>query len=154
MVRFLLAWAGISLLGAAPLMTLAEHGTPKSSSQLQTQLQESPLVPHMKALNGGQRSLKKLIADPAATETALLEQLTAMEDAAHALLTLAPPSPEKPVEGDRRVWVNEYKKTLVEVYVLVLDLNNAAVRRDAEALASGYEKLAALKKLGHEQFRD
>lgn len=146
-------WIAATALAAAPLAVAATTLSSPTSSPGWGQ-DEGPLLPHMKALNGGQRALKRLIVDPQTNERALLDQISAMQGAALAILTLPPPEPKPEVKADARLWSNAFRRSMADVYVLLLELERATLEGDVAALATGYERLGALKKSGHEAFRD
>lgn len=113
----------------------------------------TPLQEAMGVLQGNQRKLRKLVADPAANKEALTGALVAMEGA--CLTAIAnPPTPRDPVAGDElAAWVVRYKILMTSTLDSVLQMQAATLQGDAEALGAAYSTLNQKKKLGHDSFQ-
>ncbi len=132
----------------APRLNSARPVEADAHDQEPTALQQA-----MDTLKGGQRALKKLIADPAENQVALMNTLGEMEHAALAALSERPPATEERPEADA-LWLVGYKRQIATLLQTVLTLEDAALRADADALADAYTQLGEVKKTGHERFRD
>ena len=116
--------------------------------------EDTPLQEAMQVLKGGQRSVKKLIKDPAANEAELLTTLASMESAILTALAEDAPHPDGMSGKDLALFNVGYKGGMVTLFQHVLALEEAALNQDADALKTAYDELSLQKKSGHEHFRD
>ena len=108
----------------------------------------------MKTFKTGQRSLKKLIKDPAANEQALLEVLASMEAGALIAIGEEPPPPEGLAGVDLELFRVGFKGQIATLLQQILALQAAALRQDGAALQVAYDALSSAKKAGHQTYRD
>lgn len=142
----------ICLLAAPP--AVAPQPNPVSPLEADAQDQEpTTLQRSMETLKGGQRALKKLIAEPAENRAELMKTLGAMEGAALDALRERPPAMGERPEADA-LWLVGYKRQMATLLQTVLTLEDATLRADAEALAAAYAQLSEVKRAGHEGYRD
>ncbi len=113
----------------------------------------TPLQEAMGVLQGNQRKLRKLVADPAANKEALIGALGAMESA--CLTSIAnPPTPRDPAARDEQAaWMVRYKILMTSTLDNVLQMQAATLAGDAEALGAAYSTLNQKKKLGHDTYQ-
>ncbi len=116
--------------------------------------EESPMGEAMGVLKKEQRSLRKLIADPAANEEAILTSLRKMERATLTAIAEAPPHPEA-LSGKKLALYNVgYRQTMATMLGTLLNMQKAALGGDGAALKKGYDELNASKEAGHQEYRD
>ena len=120
-----------------------------SHAQEKTELQKA-----MQTFKAAQRSLKKLIGDPAANEEALLETLRGMEASAMAALAETPTQPEGLAGKELALFHVGFKLQVAKLLEQILAMQGATLRGDSDALKSGYDELGKVKMHGHETYRD
>lgn len=153
MRRTTLAALALVCLPIATLAALPE-ASPKPDWTALEQDEPTPLQAAMEDLKQGQRGVKKLMADPASNQRALMEQLESME---RACMTALGAQPEFPAEiGKERLPVMKvgYKRSLAGLLGNVLAMQQATLEGDAAALKAAYDDLSAAKKQGHKEYRD
>ena len=142
------------LLAAPAAVALRPDPAPPLEVDAQEPEQEpTALQRSMATLKGGQRALKKLIAEPAENRAALMETLGGMEGAALVALRERPPAMGERPEADA-LWLVGYKRKMATLLQTVLTLEDAVLRADADALAAAYAQLSEIKKAGHGEYRD
>jgi hypothetical protein len=146
------AIALLALTAALPLFT-ASAAPLESGSVLEFGDDDSPLHEAMESLKGGQRAVKKLIADPVANHDELMATLRSMESATMTALASTPKAPEDLSGKALELFNVDFKSEIATLLQNILALQTATLNGDAAALASGYEALSATKKSGHDKFR-
>lgn len=115
---------------------------------------DTPLQKAMQTLKKAQRSLKKLSSDPVANKQALLDTLGDVESAVLVGLGQTPPLPEGLDAKATALFVVGYKRELAHLLEAALDMEQATLNGDADALQAGYSAMSSIKKEGHEAYRD
>lgn len=108
----------------------------------------------MAVLKGGQRALRKQIADPKANQEALIANLSEMEAAAHAAIMLTPKAMASVPKGELSARTVAYKQKMAELLVHILAMEAAALTGDKDSLDVAYKAISETKQSGHENFRD
>ena len=152
--RFLLVLIPIACL--APLSLGLDPSAPTKGQDAKASSAKEGPTPFQEAmgqLQRGQRSLRKLVADPNTHRDALMESLTGME-AALLVCIANPPAPGDKVPADgHALWVVHAKASLTKTLSSVLDCQEATLKGDGEALSAAYNSLKQHKKDGHESFQ-
>ena len=108
----------------------------------------------MDTLKNGQRSLKKLIAEPVTNEEAILKTLVGMEAATITALGETPLAPDGMSGKKLSHFKVGYRHMLAKLLVSLIGMQEATLNADAAALKTGYDELSAGKKSGHKEYRD
>jgi hypothetical protein len=112
--------------------------------------EDTPLQQAMHQLKDGQRKLHKLKRDPVANKDGLLAACEAIQGGALAAFSLPPAAPEgEPAAA----WRIGYQRTILQVLDSALELEAATHAGDSEAVAAAYERLAEVKKGGHDRYQ-
>lgn len=146
------ACALLALTASFPLFTAsAESSAGRASTAVVDD--DSPLHEAMETLKGAQRTLKKLIGDPAANEAQLMETLHAMESAVMTAIGESPAAPEGVTGKALDLHKIGYKSEMARLLQNILALQTATLNGDAAALQTGYDELNATKKAGHDAYK-
>ncbi|MBI1382171.1 MAG: hypothetical protein GC161_13930 [Planctomycetaceae bacterium] len=139
----LLSLAAVAAL-AATLFLVPFH-TPANGRSAD----EGPLAEAMEGLQGGMRTLGRLVGDPAKHAEAM-EPVRAMQG--HVLTAFAHP-PEAPEGEDAARYALAFRNQLHSVLGELLALEGALFDGDADAAKQRFGNLNGLKKAGHDRFK-
>lgn len=114
---------------------------------------ETTIEKNMHLVEDAQKKLRRLVRDPARTLEAL-EQIALMELATLACKGEVPlKAPELP-DGEREIFVREYRKGIAQLLVTELELEIALLEADSEKAQAIFEGFSGLEDSGHERFTD
>lgn len=131
-----------TFLGAAALGLRADDDEP-----------ETPLRQQMKVIDDGLKKLRKDLQDPAKNADSL-KRIAEMETAALFCKLETPPKSAKIPEAERAAFVTAYRKELVNVVRLMLDLETALLDGDNAKAQELRKKLHDAEDPGHEKFAE
>ncbi|MDA1266903.1 MAG: hypothetical protein O2816_17620 [Planctomycetota bacterium] len=110
----------------------------------------TPLQQAMVKMQGSQKAMRQLIADPATNKAALLRACAMIQEGAHAGFSLAP---KAPADADENQWRIGYQRTMLAVLDAALECELAVHAGDAEGVAAAYKKMGEHKKAGHDTYQ-
>jgi soluble cytochrome b562 len=143
--RRFLTLASFIFLSTAPAVPAQEQGGKPPAA-------ETELGRTMEQLNGAWRKLRRQAADPA-SNAASLELVAVIQAAGEKALTLQPARVEDVPAADREKFVQDYRKGLQGFLAQVGKLEEALKAGDNAAATELIQKIGALQKEAHKEFK-
>ncbi len=112
---------------------------------------ETPLMLQMQVIGGGMKGLRRSLRDPE-KDAASLEIVLEMQAASQLAKVEVPLAAAQVPEAERAAFVSEYRQEMVVMQQLLLELELALLRGDAENAQTIYKRLKAVEEEGHEAF--
>jgi cytochrome c556 len=143
----LLPYALALLLGcAAPILAFAQEHKHEHKEP------ETELGNTMDKMNGAWRKLKKQVADPA-SNAGSLELVATISAAADKALTFTPARAADVPAADRAKFTADYQAQMKDFIAQIAKLGAALKANDNAAAAALVQKMGAMQKEGHKEFK-
>ena len=107
----------------------------------------------METINQSYRLLRRQVSDQTKNQ-ATIELLKKMQTSALMAATQAPPMAKKLPREKQGKFLLAYKRTMIELVTALLDIEAALLDADNTKAKQLFPKLSALKKKGHEMFKE
>ncbi len=115
-------------------------------------VEDTELEIHMKAINKGTRSLRKMLPDVEQKDAALA-LLVELEGHALAAKSLVPQRLAEAAEGDKAEFMIGFRSGVIELISHMLEVELAVLEERPEDAVASFKNLLRLKNPAHKQFK-
>ncbi len=113
----------------------------------------TPLQESMQGLMSRRRAMRKLVRDPAAHRSELLEILEEFRGHALTAFSLPPTAPGSLERTDAALWRVGFQRQILTLIDTGLECELAVLKGDTELLGEAYKTLSSTMKAGHDRYK-